>query len=43
LGINNEKIVKSHIHAIRPYYGYSRITDRLREEGLLVNHKKVID
>jgi transposase InsO family protein len=42
--IDNEQIVKSHIHAIhsiRPYYGYPRITDRLREEGLVVNHKKV--
>ena len=41
---NKEQIVKSHIHAIhsiRPYYGYPRITDRLREEGLVVNHKKV--
>ncbi|WP_441344694.1 IS3 family transposase, partial [Pseudomonas sp. FW305-BF6] len=37
-------MVKSHIHAIhtiRPYYGYPRITDRLREEGLVINHKKV--
>lgn len=41
---DNEQIIKSHIHAIhsiRPYYGYPRITDRLREEGLVVNHKKV--
>jgi len=41
---NKEEAVKSHIHAIhsiRPYYGYPRITDRLREEGLIVNHKKV--
>ncbi|PET47564.1 IS3 family transposase [Bacillus sp. AFS001701] len=41
---NKEEAVKSHIHAIhsiRPYYGYPRITDRLREEGLVVNHKKV--
>lgn len=39
-----EDMVKSHIqaiHAIRPYYGYPRITDRLRDEGLVINHKKV--
>ncbi|MGG2024923.1 IS3 family transposase [Gottfriedia sp. S16(2024)] len=39
-----EDTVKSHIeaiHAIRPYYGYPRVTDRLRDEGLVVNHKKV--
>ncbi|MEH7513584.1 IS3 family transposase, partial [Gottfriedia acidiceleris] len=39
-----EETVKSHIeaiHAIRPYYGYPRVTDRLRDEGLLINHKKV--
>lgn len=41
---NIEDIVKSHIqaiHTIRPYYGYPRITDRLRDEGLIINHKKV--
>ncbi|MBO9130769.1 IS3 family transposase [Bacillus sp. 165] len=39
-----EETVKSHIeaiHAIRPYYGYPRVTDRLRDEGLVINHKKV--
>jgi len=39
-----EDTVKSHIeaiHAIRPYYGYPRVTDRLRDEGLVINHKKV--
>jgi len=42
--ITDEDNVKSHIqaiHTIRPYYGYLRITDRLREEGLVINHKKV--
>ncbi|MFB7142943.1 IS3 family transposase [Gottfriedia sp. NPDC056225] len=41
---NLEDAVKSHIqaiHTIRPYYGYPRITDRLRDEGLIINHKKV--
>lgn len=42
--ITVEDMVKSHIqaiHTIRPYYGYPKITDRLRDEGLLINHKKV--
>ena len=36
--------LKEHIqavHAIRPQYGYRRITWALRREGFLVNHKKV--
>ncbi|MFD4703490.1 IS3 family transposase [Gottfriedia sp. NPDC058432] len=39
-----EETVKSHIkaiHTIRPYYGYPRVTDRLRDEGYVINHKKV--
>jgi len=42
--ITVEDMVKSHIqaiHTIRPYYGYPRITDRLRDEGMAINHKKV--
>ena len=39
-----ERDIKNHIlaiHNLRPFYGYPRVTDALRDQGYRINHKRV--